>query len=369
MSLLNFNGLGPKASGEKKSLTVLFGIGALVGLFVLGSTLAASINLNGGGPIEFGQGVTQTTSCDSEILITPYSEFVNGDPGAFKFSGLTLSQVDTTDQSEASEGCAGKSFLIKLYEEDGSLIQTSFTINVSTIGTFSSTSGVISPSNENSTTSLVNLSFTNPSVNASNVYTITIESSTVVTPTEIVDCDAVGTFAIGEEICGGYVFLTPESPANPTGEYFVVLKGSTWSNFTQGSETLIGPWCDDITDHQIYGDEIGDGEANTNSWFGLVETNTCDSGVLSTLANFRNTTGITWFVPSKSEMLTIYENLINLQMEWNIAGSWYWTSSEYDANGMWMLQNQDDPYSTTTDGKGNYSRIIPILSFSPSNPT
>jgi hypothetical protein len=284
------------------------------------------------------------------------------------FSGLTLSQVDTTDQSDAGEGCAGKSFLIKLYEEDGSQIQTSYTISVSTLGTFSSYSGLISPSDENSTTSSVDLSFVNPSVNASDVYTITIESSTVVMPTEIVDCDAVGTFVIGDEICGGYVFLTPDSPANPTGEYFVVLKGSTWSNFTQGSETLIGPWCDDSTVHEIYGDEIGDGEANTNSWFGLVETNTCESGVLSTLANFRNTTGITWFVPSKSEMLTIYENLINLQMEWDIFGSWYWTSTEYDTNSMWMLQNWET-YSIATDGKGNYSRIIPILSFSPSNPT
>ena len=368
MSLLNFNGLGPKTSGEKKSLTVLFGIGALVGLFVLGSTLAASINLNGGDPVEFGQGVTQTTSCDSEILITPYSEFVNGDPGAFKFSGLTLSQVDTTDQTDSSEGCAGKSFLIKLYGEDGTQIQTSYTITVSTDGTFSSTSGVLSPSNENSTTSSVNLSFVNPSVNASDVYTITIESSTAVTPTELADCDAVGTFAIGQEICGGYVFLTPDSPMNSTGKYFVVLKGSTWSTFTQGSETLTGPWCADSTNHMISGDEIGDGKANTNSWLALLDS--CPSGVLSTLRNFRNTTGINWFVPSKSEMLTLYEILSNdVVMEWDNPGNWYWTSTEYGDNEMWMLQNETSPYSNVTDGKGNYSRIIPILSFTPSNPT
>ena len=66
-------------------------------------------------------------------------------------------------------------------------------------------------------------------------------------------------------------------------------------------------------------------------------------------------------------MLTIYENLINLQMEWDINGSWYWTSTEINELQMWMLVN--GPYDLATDDKGNYSRIIPILSFAPSNPT
>ena len=46
----------------KKSLTNLIGIGVLAGIVALGSTLAASINLNNGGPVEFGQGVTQAIS-------------------------------------------------------------------------------------------------------------------------------------------------------------------------------------------------------------------------------------------------------------------------------------------------------------------
>ena len=62
MSLLDFNELSTKRSGSRKPLKLVLGIGALVGVIALGSTLAANINLNSGAPVEFGQGVTQTTS-------------------------------------------------------------------------------------------------------------------------------------------------------------------------------------------------------------------------------------------------------------------------------------------------------------------
>ena len=183
MSLLDFSDLEPSRGGRKKSFKTIIGIGAIAGVVVLGSTLAASINLNGGGPVEFGQGVTQATACDSEILITPYSSFVNGDPGEFKFSGVMLSQVDITAQDDSNdEGCAGKTFLIKLYKANNDLIGTSYTISVESDGSFSSpdgelvTSGGISRMASGSSEQ-VTLTFTDPAVAATDVYTITIESS------------------------------------------------------------------------------------------------------------------------------------------------------------------------------------------------
>jgi hypothetical protein len=183
MSLLDFSDLEPNRGGRKKSLKTIIGIGAMVGVVVLGSTLAASINLNGGGPVEFGQGVTQATACDSEILITPYSKFVNGDPGEFKFSGLMLSQVDITAQDGSSdEGCAGKTFLIKLYKANNDLIETNYTISVESDGSFSSPDGELVTSGGTSgrasgTSEQATLTFTDPAVAATDVYTITIESS------------------------------------------------------------------------------------------------------------------------------------------------------------------------------------------------
>ena len=77
MSLLNFDNFESKPPRNSKNLKTILGIGALVGVIALGSTLAASINLNAGAPVEFGQGVAQTTACDNEILITPTSSFDN----------------------------------------------------------------------------------------------------------------------------------------------------------------------------------------------------------------------------------------------------------------------------------------------------
>ncbi len=55
MSLLNFKDGQSRDSHPMKPLKAILGVGLLVGTIALGSTLAASINLNGGGPVEFGQ--------------------------------------------------------------------------------------------------------------------------------------------------------------------------------------------------------------------------------------------------------------------------------------------------------------------------
>jgi len=117
MSLLKFNDESPKTAGSNKSLKYLLGIGALVGTIVLSSTFAASINLNAGGPVEFGQGVVQTTACDDEITVTPISTFVNAAGyGSHMFTSLRISGIDS------SEGkCSGKRFLIKAYGDNGIL--------------------------------------------------------------------------------------------------------------------------------------------------------------------------------------------------------------------------------------------------------
>ena len=371
MSLINFNDSDPKSSGEKKSLSILIGIGALVGLVVLGSTLAASINLNSGSPVEFGQGVAQTTACDSQILITPYSEFVNGEPGAFMFSGLTLSQVDTTDQSNETEGCSGKSFSIKLYKQNGDLINSNYTINVGSDGVFSSDSGNVNASNEGSTDGSVNLSFTSPSVFASDVYTITVESSTTTAPTEsayITTCNTGAEFNIGDITRGGYVFLTPNCSDNPTGKYFVALTGSAWRSFTDNyleGNDFNTPWCDDATSHGINGTGIGDGETNSDSWFIIM--NTCNSTQLHMVDAYNQITanqsnGYRWFIPSKLEMFDLAKNLFLVnQSEWNLDENWYWTSSEIDHYNMWMLNV--DNWTNVTDNKLHSSRVIPVLSF------
>jgi len=177
MSILRFNnGKAPKRAGRAK-IKNLLPIGALVAVFALGSTLAANINLNGNTAVEFGQGVAQTTACDSQILVTPISTFQNDEESGFMFSGLGLSGVDTTDQTNSSEGCAGKIFTIKAYDGSGNLLTPTYTIAVRANGNFISEDGSASTGIGNDTVDYSTLNFDSPTILAEDVFRITIESS------------------------------------------------------------------------------------------------------------------------------------------------------------------------------------------------
>ena len=98
---------------ERKKPKVLFGSVLLLfagGLF-LNTTLAANINLNSGGRVEFGQGVSITTACSqgSSLTITPQSEFRNvAGSGAYYVKSIKVSGIPSS--------CNGKDFNISLYD-------------------------------------------------------------------------------------------------------------------------------------------------------------------------------------------------------------------------------------------------------------
>lgn len=95
--------------GVAKRLKIGVGIFALIGAITLSTTLASNISLNGGDIVEFGQGVAATTACDSNVVITPTSTFVNSESaGEFMFTSVKVSDI--------SESCFGKKFTIKAYK-------------------------------------------------------------------------------------------------------------------------------------------------------------------------------------------------------------------------------------------------------------
>ena len=114
MEILNLGGsFEPSARSPKKKFKVVLGIGLLAAVMGMGSTLAASITLNSGSAVEFGQGIATTTACDSTITLTPYSTYVNNAVAAdFLFSSFTLTNVDT-----ATAQCGTKTFVIKGYTD------------------------------------------------------------------------------------------------------------------------------------------------------------------------------------------------------------------------------------------------------------
>jgi hypothetical protein len=114
MSILNLE--GPSSSRSGKSLKVILGIGALAAVVAVASTLAANININSG-PVEFGQGVAQTTTCDDQITVTPYSTFINdSSTGSHMLTSIKVGGIDSSEDK-----CAGKTFVIKAYGDSGLL--------------------------------------------------------------------------------------------------------------------------------------------------------------------------------------------------------------------------------------------------------
>ena len=100
---------------------------------LLGSTFATNISMSSG-RVEFGQGVTQSTACDSTVTLTPYATFANasGASATYKLTSIRLTDMES--------GCWGKDIIIKVYNSTDStplnLYQTGGSTNYSQIRVF-----------------------------------------------------------------------------------------------------------------------------------------------------------------------------------------------------------------------------------------
>jgi hypothetical protein len=115
------------------------GIGMVIAVLGVGSTLASTITINGGPNTEFGQGVQRTVFCGGEqsIAVKPISSYLNtvetstpisdGEsehedsvsttpPGSFYLSGIQVSKIPAE--------CSGVNFVLTVYAADGSAPET-----------------------------------------------------------------------------------------------------------------------------------------------------------------------------------------------------------------------------------------------------
>ena len=170
MSILTFD--QPRTPRSGKSLKFALGAGAIAVVVAIASTLAANININSG-PVEFGQGVAQTTACDDAIILTPHSTFDNsyGDNGDFLLSDIEISSLDST-----AGHCAGKGLTIKAYGNSSSDVLATYAL-MDHGSSFSSDFGMIESSGEGTDNSSARLYLATPTLLASSIYKITLESS------------------------------------------------------------------------------------------------------------------------------------------------------------------------------------------------
>ena len=94
-----------KKKSNTRNLKIALGLAAVILVPTIGSTLAGSITIGTGNAIEFGQGFTTATACDSDgITIVPSSILTEG---TFNVETLTVSSINT-------ETCGHKYFKFKI---------------------------------------------------------------------------------------------------------------------------------------------------------------------------------------------------------------------------------------------------------------
>jgi len=373
MTLLIFEPAKPRRSGTKKPLKIILGIGALVGTIALGSTFAASINLNDSGPVEFGQGVAQTVACsgDDSITVTPTSQFINSDgAGGYYFTSVSLSEIPTD--------CIGVGFTITAYDQAGETIRLTDCFDegagykpvVRFDGSDSATTDQSYGEMFSEVTDADSSSFTLTWVGggadnctstalAEDVYRISIESSsTEAAPAgyEVGDPGPGGgiIFYVSEDgfDCGPtfesrceYLEVAPGDWNGVTGD----AVGARWAIESLKSTNVIG-----ITDEGTSRDGTGIGLGYKNSLAVLEQGN--DATVAASMAlSYASTSRDDWYLPTSVEL--------NLLCQWNrgvpssattgceggslnseiygaqssnITDWYYWSSSEYGGGTAWL---------------------------------
>jgi len=385
MSLIDFDTRGPDGSRFKKSSKYLFGIGALAGVIALGSTLASSINLNSSNPVEFGQGVAQTTACDDNIIITPQAPFINDTENAtFLFNTFSVTDV--------SEACDGKTFTIKVYKSG----QNSPLDLYNTNGTIYSE---IKVENNNGNFTFVGGGLTSDDIqNISGGFVVTIGAGTLpsfslvsgedidritIESSDSVTVSPIGLVGPG----GGTIFYYSSAPFTSTGStcdtncHYLEVAPANWSihngenyftysdfNLASQSETP-GNQSGLMWERESW--RIGAGMSNT-LLIAAENSGSSTENIASKVAlQYSGTDSISgqWFVPSMNELNELCKFANSLptgslrtkcaqgELRPGFSESWYWSSSEWNEPDddrksqfkMWMdfLGNYSMHYSST----------------------
>jgi hypothetical protein len=124
MEILKFENSSRPVRKKSSSSKAILGLAGIAAVALLGSTLAANISLNGAEAVEFGQGVAQTTACDTNdgITVTPAAAFVNATSGgSFNFATVALTGIDAD--------CEDKIFTLKAYGDSSATPLTIATVS------------------------------------------------------------------------------------------------------------------------------------------------------------------------------------------------------------------------------------------------
>ena len=101
-----------------KSPKVIFGVGVLIAIPIIGTTFAGTVRVNTGSGITFGQGQVAAVACDDDVVITPNASFIGHH---WLLTSVIITGLNTTD-------CSGKNLTVAAYDTSGTTISGSQTI-------------------------------------------------------------------------------------------------------------------------------------------------------------------------------------------------------------------------------------------------
>ena len=311
-----------ESKGARKNFK---GVLALILLVVAGgtylqTTLAANVNLNSGGRVEFGQGIAMVAACSgaNSLTVTPNSEFVNASgSGAHYLKTITVSGIPV--------GCNGDDFQISVYDSTTSTALPMFasTKTVASIwnngGFFQGGSGFLGSTVTSSSGSFT-VSFTTPVALASNVAKITLQSL----PHVAGNCATENICSVGDTGPGGGIVFYAGAAFTETGTAcntrcnYLELAPKFWYSNPEpvGQLSPVSSYPSSATS-----DLFGTGWSNTNTLTAYANNTT---GVYAAV-RYGSATGTVgqWFLPSTYEMDALYNSPIMTQL----TPDWYWTST------------------------------------------
>jgi len=381
------------ANPVKRKLSSILALLLLLvgGTYLVQTTLAANISINSG-PVEFGQGVTQTAACSgaTNLTITPNSSFVNASGGgAHYFSSVTVTNVPTS--------CYGKDFTIKAFNNTSSsplaIFNTSSTSAVvwNDGGTFKLGTGSSGMTIAQSAGTFT-VTFTSPVALSSTVFKLTVESGA--------HTDAYGVGLPGPG--GGTIFYYSEAGFNcgpthsatgsPTGGLcnYLEVAPNLWSggsdptkywepNQTSFRTSTVASIPTETSVNNSSG-AVGLGYKYTLAIYGQSsDTSTAAAAARAYSPIVSGTTVTDWYLPTSTEL--------NLMCQWQrgvtqsvttvcsggtlnsgsgasgFSTSSYWASSQYNVDCAWSQNFGTGVQSILNTWKNNEGSLRPIRAF------
>ena len=299
-------------------------VAVLGGALFIQNTLAANISINSSGPIEYGQGFSQTVACSgaTSLTVTPGSSFVNASgSGAHYLGSVTVSNIPAN--------CYGADFTINAYGSSSntplSIFNTSSTNAVvyDNAGTFQVGIGGTGAT-VTSGSGTFTVTFSSPVASTASVYKLLLQSGP-----HAKSCAEGGTCKLGDTGSGGgVVFMLNSASGGLGGSY-------TYEAWTDDLSASIMNW-NNVSGVIGTGNAIGDGFANRLLFTGGAGAG-CRNATYSSLSD--------WFLPNGNE-------LTQLRNYWGNSGKTsppnmkdtgygYWSSSENGANNAVAIRWND----------------------------